>query len=111
MRGRHALVNAAGRNVPASRNIFETWLVESPAGADLAEGRIGREATSHQELGMASITERMKGAALLEVATYEEVEADTTATGQAQCGGTRCIASGIGWRAAGSGYRWRGAER
>ena len=32
---------------------------------------------------MASITERMKGAALLEVATYEEVEADTTATGQA----------------------------
>ncbi len=32
---------------------------------------------------MGSITERMKGAALLNVATYEEVEADTTATGQA----------------------------
>lgn len=32
---------------------------------------------------MGSITERMKGAALLDVATYEEVEADTTATGQA----------------------------
>src|SRR5215213_7738826 len=32
---------------------------------------------------MASITERMKGAAMLDVATYEEVEADTTATGQA----------------------------
>lgn len=30
-----------------------------------------------------SITERMKGAAMLDVATYEEVEADTTATGQA----------------------------
>jgi hypothetical protein len=30
-----------------------------------------------------SIVDRMKGAALLDVATYEEVEADTTATGQA----------------------------
>jgi hypothetical protein len=27
--------------------------------------------------------DRMKGAAMLEVATYEEVEADTSATGQA----------------------------
>ena len=32
---------------------------------------------------MGSITDRMMGAALLNVATYEEVEADTTATGQA----------------------------
>jgi len=30
-----------------------------------------------------SIVDRMKGAALLDVPTYEEVEADTTATGQA----------------------------
>src|SRR5829696_6621233 len=30
-----------------------------------------------------SIVDRMKGAAMLDVATYEEVEADTTATGQA----------------------------
>ncbi len=30
-----------------------------------------------------SITDRMRGAAMLDVATYEEVEADTTATGQA----------------------------
>ena len=30
-----------------------------------------------------SIIDRMRGAALLDVATYEEVEADTTATGQA----------------------------
>lgn len=30
-----------------------------------------------------SITDRMMGAATLDVATYEEVEADTTATGQA----------------------------
>ena len=32
---------------------------------------------------MASLTERMIGAATLQVATYEEVEKDTTATGQA----------------------------
>jgi len=30
-----------------------------------------------------SLTDRMKGAAMLDVATYEEVEADETATGQA----------------------------
>jgi len=30
-----------------------------------------------------SITDRMRGAAMLDVATFEEVEADTTATGQA----------------------------
>lgn len=30
-----------------------------------------------------SIVDRMRGAAMLDVATYEEVEADTTATGQA----------------------------
>jgi hypothetical protein len=30
-----------------------------------------------------SMTDRMKGAAMLDIATYEEVEADTTATGQA----------------------------
>ena len=32
---------------------------------------------------MRSITDRMKGAAMLDVATYEEVEADASATGQA----------------------------
>ena len=32
---------------------------------------------------MSSLTERMIGAAKLDVAIYEEVEADTTATGQA----------------------------
>ena len=32
---------------------------------------------------MSSFTERMIGAARLDIATYEEVEADTTATGQA----------------------------
>ena len=32
---------------------------------------------------MASFTKRMVGAAKLEVRAYEEVEADTTATGQA----------------------------
>ncbi|MDQ3996984.1 MAG: YIP1 family protein, partial [Gemmatimonadota bacterium] len=30
-----------------------------------------------------SIIDRMRGAAMLDIATYEEVEADTTATGQA----------------------------
>ncbi len=46
---------------------------------------------------MGSITERMKGAALLDVATYEEVEADTTATGQAAVVVVlAAIASGIG---------------
>lgn len=34
-------------------------------------------------LSRRSITDRMKGAALLDVATYEEVEADSTATAQA----------------------------
>ncbi len=46
---------------------------------------------------MASFTERMIGAAKLDVDTYEEVEADTTATGQAM--GVvvlSSIASGIG---------------
>ena len=33
--------------------------------------------------GRRSIFDRMKGAAMLDVATYEEVEADTTATNQA----------------------------
>src|SRR5919198_1511441 len=33
--------------------------------------------------GRRSIIDRMKGAAMLDVATYEEVEADTTATNQA----------------------------
>jgi hypothetical protein len=49
---------------------------------------------------MGSITERMKGAALLNIATYEEVEADTTATGQAAVVvALSAIASGIGmWR-------------
>jgi hypothetical protein len=53
---------------------------------------------------MASITERMKGAALLDVATYEEVEADTTATGQAAVVvALGAIASGIGMARSGSG--------
>ena len=34
-------------------------------------------------MGHRSIVDRMKGAAMLDIATYEEVEADTTATGQA----------------------------
>ena|SRR5688500_9650334 len=46
---------------------------------------------------MGSITDRMKGAALLDNATYEEVEADTTATGQAAVVVVLgAIASGIG---------------
>ena len=53
---------------------------------------------------MASITERMKGAALLEVATYEEVEADTTATGQAAVVVVvGAIAAGIGMARGGPG--------
>ena len=49
-----------------------------------------------------SITDRMMGAATLDVATYEEVEADTTATGQAAIVVTlAAIASAIG--AAGEG--------
>ena len=46
---------------------------------------------------MGSITERMKGAALLNNATYEEVEADTTATGQAAVVvALGAVAAGIG---------------
>lgn len=46
---------------------------------------------------MASLTDRMMGAARLDVATYEEVEADTTATGQAAVVvGIVAIASAIG---------------
>ena len=44
-----------------------------------------------------SITDRMMGAATLDVATYEEVEADTTATGQAAIVVTiAAVASAIG---------------
>ncbi len=53
---------------------------------------------------MASFTQRMIGAAKLDVHTYEEVEADTTATGQAM--GVvvlSSIASGIGAVAYGAG--------
>ena len=51
---------------------------------------------------MGSITDRMKGAAMLNVATYEEVEADTTATGQAAIVVTLgAIASAIGSSGAG----------
>lgn len=39
--------------------------------------------TSPYAAGSRSIVDRMRGAALLDVATYEEVEHDTTATGQA----------------------------
>ena len=53
---------------------------------------------------MGSITDRMKGAALLDVATYEEVEADTTATGQAAVVVVLgAIASGIGMARGGVG--------
>ncbi len=53
---------------------------------------------------MGSITERMKGAALLDNATYEEVEADTTATGQAAIVVViGAIASGIGMARGGPG--------
>ena len=53
---------------------------------------------------MGSITDRMKGAALLDNATYEEVEADTTATGQAAVVVVLgAIASGIGMARSGSG--------
>jgi hypothetical protein len=53
---------------------------------------------------MGSIVERMKGAALLNNATYEEVEADTTATGQAAVVvALGAIASGIGMAREGSG--------
>ena len=49
-----------------------------------------------------SLIDRMRGAAMLDVATYEEVEADTTATGQAAIVVTlSAIASAIG--AAGAG--------
>ena len=53
---------------------------------------------------MGSITDRMKGAALLDNATYEEVEADTTATGQAAVVVVLgAIASGIGMAGGGPG--------
>ena len=53
---------------------------------------------------MGSITDRMKGAALLDVATYEEVEADTTATGQAAVVVVvAAIAAGIGMMRGGPG--------
>ncbi len=56
---------------------------------------------------MASFTQRMIGAAKLDVHTYEEVEADRTATGQAM--GVvvlSSIASGIGAVAYGAGRGW-----
>jgi hypothetical protein len=37
----------------------------------------------HAPIASRSIVDRMRGAALFDVATYEEVEADTSATGQA----------------------------
>ena len=52
---------------------------------------------------MASFTQRMIGAAKFNVSTYEEVEADTTATGQAL--GVvilSSIAAGIGWAGQGA---------
>lgn len=53
---------------------------------------------------MGSITERMKGAALLDNATYEEVEADTNATGQAAVVvAIGAIAAGIGMARGGAG--------
>ncbi len=46
---------------------------------------------------MASFTQRMIGAAMLRVGTYEEVEADATATGQALCVVVlSSVAAGIG---------------
>jgi hypothetical protein len=54
---------------------------------------------------MASLTERMLGAAKLDVATYEEVEADTTATPQAMLVVVLAnLAAGVGvWREVGIG--------
>jgi hypothetical protein len=51
-----------------------------------------------------SIVDRMKGAALLDVNTYEEIEADTTATGQAAAVvAISAVAQAIGaWRDAGN---------
>lgn len=54
------------------------------------------------EFRQRSITDRMMGAAMLDINTYEEVEADTTATGQAAAVvGIVALASAIG--AAGGG--------
>ncbi len=48
---------------------------------------------------MAGLVERMIGAAFLNVKTYEEVEADTTATGQAMAVVVLSnVAAGIGHR-------------
>jgi hypothetical protein len=53
---------------------------------------------------MGSIADRMKGAALLDNATYEEVEADTTATGQAAVVvALGALAAGIGVARGGAG--------
>lgn len=50
-----------------------------------------------EEIRQRSLVERMKGAALLEVPAYEEVEHDTTATGQAAVVvGIVAVASAIG---------------
>ena len=56
-----------------------------------------------QAVGQRSLTERMKGAALLQVEAYEEVEADTTATGQAAIVvGIVALATAIGGARAGA---------
>jgi hypothetical protein len=48
-------------------------------------------------LGQRSLTDRMLGAAMLDIGTYEEVEADSTATGQAAIVvGIVAVASAIG---------------
>jgi hypothetical protein len=52
--------------------------------------------------GSRSIVDRMRGAALLDVATYEEVEHDTTATGQA------AVVVALSAVAAAIGGAWRG---
>ncbi len=59
-----------------------------------------------QAVGRRSLTERMKGAALLEIDAYEEVEADTSATGQAaMVVGIVALATAIGGvRAGASGF-------
>jgi hypothetical protein len=59
------------------------------------------------EAMMASLTERMLGAAKLDVATYEEVEADATATPQAMLVVVVAnLAAGVGAGSWASGACW-----
>jgi hypothetical protein len=58
---------------------------------------MGVKTMGSKEVGMASLAERMIGATKLDVGTYEEVEADTSATGQAMSVVVlSAVAAGIG---------------